>query len=119
MVNHGLSTGALFALLAFLLDRYRTTQIAQFGGLMGRFPKLRGAGVRALAREHRPAGAEQLRQRDADARRAVRRRQSRAFIIWGSRSSRPFGILLSAWYILTMLQKVFFNPHEGAGAGWP
>ncbi len=38
MVNHGLSTGALFALLAFLIDRYRTTQVSQFGGLMGRFP---------------------------------------------------------------------------------
>ena len=38
MVNHGLSTGALFALLSFLFDRYRTTQISQFGGLMGRFP---------------------------------------------------------------------------------
>src|SRR5262245_3511137 len=39
MINHGVSTGALFALLSFFLARYRTTDMRPFGGLMGRFPK--------------------------------------------------------------------------------
>jgi NADH-quinone oxidoreductase subunit M len=33
MVNHGLSTGALFLLVGFLYDRRHTKQLAEFGGL--------------------------------------------------------------------------------------
>src|SRR5207302_5372996 len=38
MVNHGISTGALFALLGFFVARYGTTDMRLYGGLMGRFP---------------------------------------------------------------------------------
>ena len=69
MVNHGLATGAMFAMLAFLIDRYRSTQQAHYGGLKGRFPNVAVLAVVAT-----------------------------------------FGILLSAWNVMTMLQRVFFNP---------
>ncbi|MCA9151190.1 MAG: NADH-quinone oxidoreductase subunit M, partial [Planctomycetales bacterium] len=38
MVNHGISTGALFALIGMLYERYHTREIAKFGGLTRRFP---------------------------------------------------------------------------------
>ena len=42
MVNHGLSTGALFMLVGLLYDRRHTRAIADFGGLAGSMPVLAG-----------------------------------------------------------------------------
>jgi NADH-quinone oxidoreductase subunit M len=42
MVNHGLSTGALFLLVGFLYERRHTRQIAAFGGLASRVPVMAG-----------------------------------------------------------------------------
>jgi NADH-quinone oxidoreductase subunit M len=42
MVNHGLSTGALFLLVGALYDRRHTRQISDFGGLAGSVPILAG-----------------------------------------------------------------------------
>jgi NADH-quinone oxidoreductase subunit M len=38
MINHGLSTGALFLIVGMLYDRRHTRDIAQFGGLSSRLP---------------------------------------------------------------------------------
>ncbi len=38
MINHGLSTGALFAIVGMLYERYHTRDIEAFGGLATRFP---------------------------------------------------------------------------------
>ena len=38
MVNHGLSTGALFLLVGMIYDRRHTRQISEFGGLAHRMP---------------------------------------------------------------------------------
>jgi NADH-quinone oxidoreductase subunit M len=109
MVNHGLSTGALFALLGFLLDRYRTTQVARYGGLMGRFPNFAVlAFVLVLASIGLPGlnnfVSEMLMLAGLfDANNPRVHRLGLAVIA-------AFGILLSAWYMLTMMQKVFFNP---------
>ena len=40
MINHGLSTGALFAIVGMLYERYHTRDIAAFGGLAARFPRI-------------------------------------------------------------------------------
>ena len=40
MLNHGISTGALFAMIGMLYERYHTREIADFGGLARRFPVL-------------------------------------------------------------------------------
>ena len=40
MVNHGLSTGGLFAVVGMIYERYHTRQIADFGGLARRTPVL-------------------------------------------------------------------------------
>jgi NADH-quinone oxidoreductase subunit M len=39
MVNHGLTAGLMFAVVCFLADRYRTTDMTLFGGLMKQYPK--------------------------------------------------------------------------------
>ncbi|MDB5306519.1 MAG: nuoM 2 [Gemmataceae bacterium] len=109
MVNHGVSTGAMFALLAFLLDRYRTTDMRQFGGLMGRYPGFAFlAFVLALASIGLPGlnnfVSEMLMLAGLyDARIPGMHRPGLAVVA-------AVGILLSAWYMLTMLQRVFFNP---------
>ncbi len=38
MINHGISTGALFALVGMLYERFHTRQIAAYGGLARHFP---------------------------------------------------------------------------------
>lgn len=38
MINHGLSTGALFLLIGMLYDRYHTRQISSFSGMATRMP---------------------------------------------------------------------------------
>ena len=40
MVNHGISTGALFALVGMLYERYHTREISKLGGLSRRLPIL-------------------------------------------------------------------------------
>ena len=40
MVNHGLSTGGLFALIGMLYERYHTRKISEYGGLARRTPIL-------------------------------------------------------------------------------
>ena len=109
MVNHGLSTGALFAALAFLVDRYKTTEIAKFGGLMGRFPGFALLFfVLCLASVGLPGlnnfVSEMLMMAGLfDARNAGATRMWPAVVA-------AVGIFLSAWYTFTMLQRVFFNP---------
>ena len=66
MVNHGLSTGALFLLVGMLYERRHTRRIADFGGVAQA-----DAGLRRLLRhrhdvEHRAAAAERLRRRVPD-----------------------------------------------------
>ena len=109
MVNHGLSTGALFAALGFLTDRYRTTDMAQFGGLMGRFPRFAVVTfVLCLASIGLPGlnnfVSEMLMMAGLfDARNPGVTRLGLAVVA-------AAGIFLSAWYTLTMLKRVFFNP---------
>jgi NADH-quinone oxidoreductase subunit M len=40
MINHGLSTGGLFAIVGMLYERYHTREISQLGGLARRLPWL-------------------------------------------------------------------------------
>lgn len=109
MVNHGVSTGAMFALLAFFVARYRTTDMRQFGGLMGRFPVFAFLTfVICLASIGLPGlnnfVSEMLMLAGLfDARSPGAYRTGLAVVA-------TVGILLSAWYTLTMLQRVYFNP---------
>ncbi len=109
MVNHGLSTGALFAALGFLIDRYRTTDATKFGGLMGRFPNyavivfvlcLASVGLPGL---NNFVSEMMMMAGLFDARNPGASRLGLAVVA-------AFGIFLSAWYTFTILKRVFFNP---------
>lgn len=109
MVNHGLSTGAMFGLLAFLVVRYRTLDMNLYGGLIYRYPIyaffvfvicLAGIGLPGLnnfvsemmmlAGVFAPANAKAGGV--------------------GLAVAAVIGILLSAWYVLTMIRRVLFGP---------
>ena len=111
MVNHGLSTGALFAALGFLMDRYRTTEQSKFGGLMGRFPNyailvfvlcLASVGLPGL---NNFVSEMMMMAGLFDARNPGANRLGLATVA-------AFGIFLSAWYTFTVLKRVFFSPHK-------
>ncbi|QDU18434.1 complex I subunit 4 family protein [Urbifossiella limnaea] len=109
MVNHGVSTGALFAALAFLVDRYRTTSMSQFGGLTGRFPKFAFVTfVLALASVGLPGlnnfCSEMLMLS------GLFNLKTPGVTGYGFAAVAAAGVFLSAWYTLTMLRRVFFEP---------
>jgi NADH-quinone oxidoreductase subunit M len=116
MINHGISTGALFALVGMLYERYHTREISQYGGLAKRLPWLAFfmlvftfssiglPGMNGFAGEFmillgmfqmawgQDAAAEGLRQYRIISVLAVS------------------GVVLGAWYMLWMVQRVFFGP---------
>lgn len=108
MVNHGLATGAMFLLVGFILARYSSGQIADFGGLWQKLPVLTFfTMVIALATIGLPGlnnfVSEMLMLSGLfDLRNA--RAAGMTLAVVGA-----FGIFLSAWYMLTMIQRVFFN----------
>jgi NADH-quinone oxidoreductase subunit M len=124
MVNHGLSTGGLFAVVGMIYERYHTREIRQFGGLARRTPVLAFffllftlssiglpgmngfvgeflvlAGMFQRAWTAAPAGLEMLYK-----------------VITVASVS---GVVLGAWYMLYLVQRIFFGPlrephHEAA-----
>lgn len=109
MVNHGVSTGALFAMLAFLLDRYRTTDQRSFGGLIGRFPRF---ALLAFALCFASIGLPGLNNFVSEMLMMAGlfdARNPRAGGV-GFALVAAVGIFLSAWYVLSMLRRVLFNP---------
>ena len=111
MVNHGLSTGVMFALLGFLHDRYKTTDGAQFSGLFGRFPAF-GAlfVVAALASVGVPAFnnfVSEMLMLGGLFRPVVTVPFGYGFAVAGAA-----GIFLSAWYTMTLVRRAFFGPER-------
>ncbi|MCS7045204.1 MAG: NADH-quinone oxidoreductase subunit M [Gemmataceae bacterium] len=111
MINHGLSTGALFLIVGMLYDRYHTRRMADYGGLGA---KLGGLTTCMVVICLASAGLPGLNGFVGE-----------ALCLFGAFATMPeltilaaAGILLGAWYLLTMLRQVFFGPlkepeHEG------
>jgi NADH-quinone oxidoreductase subunit M len=115
MINHGLSTGALFALVGMLYERYHTRQIADLGGLARRTPVLAFfmvlmtlssiglPGLNGFAGEFLLlVGMFQRGWTDAPPAWALHYR-----VIAVLATS---GVVLGAWYMLWLVQRVFFGP---------
>jgi NADH-quinone oxidoreductase subunit M len=108
MVNHGLATGAMFLIVGFILARYSSGQISDFSGLWKKLPVLTFfTMVITLATIGLPGlnnfVSEMLMLSGLfDLRNA--RAAGMTLAVAGA-----FGIFLSAWYMLTMMQRVFFN----------
>jgi NADH-quinone oxidoreductase subunit M len=119
MINHGLSTGALFLLLGLLYERYHTRKMADYGGMGARlrlltvflvFTTMSSIGLPglngflgewlALSGMYDFSGS-----------------QVRGTLL---ASLGAGGVVLGAWYMLTMVRQVFCGPlkephHEGHG----
>lgn len=109
MVNHGLSTGAMFLLVGMLVRRYGTAQIADYSGMWTRLPVLTFFMMVACLASVGLPGLNNF--------------VSEMLMLGGVLDARnpnlaalPFtvlaalGIFLSAWYTLTMVRRVFFGP---------
>ncbi len=122
MVNHGLSTGGLFLLVGMLYERYHTREMADYGGMAA---KLKLLGVAMVFVCLSSAGLPGLNGFWGE-----------VFSLMGiAKATAPgltpaamatltalgaTGVVLGAWYLMTMLRRVFFGPlkeppHEGHG----
>ncbi|HWB01011.1 MAG TPA: NADH-quinone oxidoreductase subunit M [Pirellulales bacterium] len=123
MINHGLSTGGLFAIIGMLYERYHTRQIAEYGGLARKLPILAFfmlvftfssiglPGLNGFAGEFLLlTGMFQRGYADSP---AIWHGQWTAIAVIA-----VFGVVLGAWYMLWLVQRVFFGPlHEPAHHG--
>lgn len=102
MINHGLSTGALFLLVGMIYERYHTRQIEDFGGIAAKLPLLALAMVFISLSSIGLPGlngfvGEILALAGMFARHPL-------YAVLGA-----LGLILGAWYLLSMLQYVFFG----------
>ena len=110
MVSHGLITGALFLLVGVLYDRAHTREIAAFGGLANKLPVYTALmTLFAMASLGLPGMSGFV---------------SEFMIFIGSFSTYPvlvglavLGVVLTAGYILRMIQKVFLGEFDIAKWG--
>ncbi|MCI0680795.1 MAG: NADH-quinone oxidoreductase subunit M [Gemmataceae bacterium] len=111
MINHGLSTGALFLIVGMLYERYHTRHMTDYGGIGA---KLRILTLCMVVTCLSSAGLPGLNGFVGE-----------ALVLFGAFLKRPelafiasAGILLGAWYLLSMLRQMFFGTlqepaHEG------
>lgn len=115
MVNHGLSTGGLFAVVGMIYERYHTRQIADLGGLARRLPVL---AFFAMVLTLSSIGVPGLNgfvgeflillgtfQRGWLQTPGDGWLQMRVIGVIG-----VAGVVLGAWYMLWMFERVFFGP---------
>ncbi|MCI0463488.1 MAG: NADH-quinone oxidoreductase subunit M [Gemmataceae bacterium] len=103
MINHGLSTGALFLLVGMLYDRYHTRKIDDYGGMGARLGLLTFCMVFINLSSIGLPGLNGF--------------VGEAMVFLGMFEKHPVmaglgtaGILLGAWYMLTVVKRVFFGP---------
>jgi NADH-quinone oxidoreductase subunit M len=125
MVNHGLSTGALFALVGMIYERYHTRQIADLSGLAARLPWLAFfmvlftfssigvPGLNGFAGEFLILIGT-FQRAWADAPPLLTTQLVTIAVLAVS------GVVLGAWYMLWLVQRMFFGPlkePQGHGHG--
>ncbi len=103
MINHGLSTGALFLLVGMVYERYHTREIGNFGGLASRLPLISTAMVFTCLASIGLPGLNGFVGEFLSL--LGMYRVSPALACVGT-----LGVILAAIYLLTMLQKAFFGP---------
>jgi NADH-quinone oxidoreductase subunit M len=110
MINHGLSTGALFLIVGMLYERYHTRLASDYSGIGARLGLLSTAMVFVCLTSVGLPGLNGF--------------IGEALVFFGMFERNGLlavlgtgGIVLGAWYLFTMLRAVFFGPlrepHEG------
>jgi NADH-quinone oxidoreductase subunit M len=115
MINHGLSTGALFLLVGMIYDRYHTRMLDDLGGLAARLPLLACTTVFIAMASIGLPGLNGFVGEVLSLIGMFRRHP--VYAVLGTT-----GIVLGAWYLLSMIQRAFFGPlrepaHQGQHVG--
>ena len=103
MINHGLSTGALFLLVGMVYDRYHTRQLDDLGGLANRIPLIAVAMVFTTMASIGLPGLNGFVGEMLSL--AGMFKMMPIYAVIGTS-----GVVLGAWYMLTMIQQGFFGP---------
>ena len=103
MVNHGLSTAALFLLVGMISDRYHTRLLTRLGGLAARLPLLAGCMVFVCLASMGLPGLNGFVGEFLSLAGMFARHPVLAVVA-------TTGVVLGAWYLMTMLQQGFFGP---------
>jgi NADH-quinone oxidoreductase subunit M len=103
MINHGLSTGALFLVVGMVYERYHTREIGKFGGLASRLPLISAAMVFTCLASIGLPGLNGFVGEFLSLIGMYRVSPTMACV-------GTLGVILAAVYLLTMLQKAFFGP---------
>jgi NADH-quinone oxidoreductase subunit M len=100
MVNHGLSTGALFLLVGMIYERTHTRQIADYGGLAKRIPVFTAFFLIVMLSS---VGLPGLNGFVGEF--TILLGVFRANVLWAALGAT--GVILGAWYMLGMYQRIF------------
>jgi NADH-quinone oxidoreductase subunit M len=111
MINHGLSTGALFLLVGMLYERYHTRKVTDYGGMGARLGLLAAVFVFIALSSVGLPGLNGF--------------VGETLCLFGMFEVHPAlavvgtaGIVLGAWYLLTLVKALFYGePHEPAHEG--
>ena len=102
MINHGLSTGGLFLIVGMFYERYHTRMVDDLGGLATRLPLMAACMVFIAMSSIGLPGLNGF--------------PGEMLSLAGMFKRNPYyaavgatGLILGAWYLLTMLQSVFFG----------
>ncbi len=102
MVNHGLATGALFAIVGMLYDRYHTRMIADYSGMARIMPRL---AVLTMVVVLASIGLPGLNGFVGE----VLILLGAFKASWVAAMLATAGIVLGAYYMLTLMQRAFFG----------
>jgi NADH-quinone oxidoreductase subunit M len=109
MINHGLSTGGLFLVVGMLYERYHTRKMGDFGGMSARLPLLGASMVFICLTSVGLPGLNGFIGEALSLLGVFDQQYSRGEFPWYAVIGAS-GMILGAWYLFTMLQRVFFGP---------
>ena len=103
MINHGLSTGALFCIVGMFYERYHTRMLSDLGGLANKLPIL---AVAMVFTSFASIGLPGLNGFVGEVLALIGMfKRDPIYAILGAS-----GVVLGAWYLLGVLQTAFFGP---------
>jgi NADH-quinone oxidoreductase subunit M len=124
MINHGLSTGGLFAVVGMLYERCHTRRIADFGGLARETPVLAFFFVFLTLASIGLPGLNGFVGEFLLLLGMFQRGWAGPVTPWTPQYRliavlATSGVVLGAWYMLSLVRRVFFGPPRQSGHGQP